>query len=385
MIQIEQYNSLFNIYIYILLVIPVVIISLLGKKSKILNLAISVVMLSLLFRLESIQMREVCVFLICELLLIYIYFLIRKKTDSKWIYYLILLLSILPLAIVKFSAHGKFADVIGFVGISYISFKIWELIIQIYDGRIERLKFLDTLGFLIFAPPFSSGPIMRYDLFIEESSKSIYRKEYFYDYLVPGIKKIILGAFYKFSIAFIINEYILSRYTELSAKGAIAYLYAYTLYLFFDFAGYSLMAVGTSYLMGIKMIDNFNKPFLARNIKEFWERWHISLSTWFNDFLFSRYVLRNMRIGRFKDTKKAARWGYIVTMMTMGIWHGLYLHYILYGLYHGVWLVLTDKWLKTKTFRKVKKMKYYNLISRIITFHIVAFGMLIFSGFLISI
>ena len=78
MIQIEQYNSLFNIYIYILLVIPVVIISLLGKKSKILNLAISVVMLSLLFRLESIQMREVCVFLICELLLIYIYFLIRK-------------------------------------------------------------------------------------------------------------------------------------------------------------------------------------------------------------------------------------------------------------------------------------------------------------------
>lgn len=385
MIQIEQYNSIFSIYIYLLLVLPVVILAFFEKKSKLLNISISLVMLTLLFRPKSLQMKELLLFFIIEILLIYIYFFIRKKTESKRLYYIIFLASIIPLVIVKLAAHSQYADLIGFVGISYISFKIWEVIIQIHDGKIEELKLLDLSGFLVFAPSFSSGPIMRFDLFKGESERKINRTEYFYEYLVPGIKRIVLGAFYKFSVAFLINEYVMSRYTELSLRGAIAYIYAYTLYLFFDFAGYSLMAVGTSYLMGIKMIDNFNKPFLARNIKEFWERWHISLSTWFNDFLFSRFVLNNMRNGRFKDTKKAARWGYIITMMTMGVWHGLYLHYILYGLYHGVWLVITDKWLKTKAFRRVKKMRYYNPISRLITFHIIAFGMLIFSGFLISI
>lgn len=385
MIHIEQYNSIFSIYIYLILVIPAVILAFFEKKSKILNVLISVVMLNLLFRLKTTQINQLLLFFIIEVFLIYVYYFIRKKRDSKWIYYLIFALSVIPLAIVKLAAHSEYADIIGFVGISYISFKIWEVIIQIHDQKIEELKPLDLLGFLIFAPSFSSGPIMRFDLFMKESEKKITRTEYFDEYFIPGLKKIVLGAFYKFSVAFLINEFVMSEYEKLSFKAAGVHLYAYTLYLFFDFAGYSLMAVGTSYLMGIKMPDNFNKPFLARNIKEFWERWHISLSTWFNDFLFSRFVLNNMRNGRFKDTKKAARWGYVITMMTMGIWHGLYLHYILYGLYHGVWLVLTDKWLKTKTFRKVKKMRHYNLISRLITFHIIAFGMLIFSGFLISI
>lgn len=385
MLIVEQYNSLFSLYIYMALVLPIVILSLCGKKSKVLNLFVDIAMLLLLFGLLSLQMWEFVLFLIWELISIYAFYYFRKKCSSEWMYFVIFALSILPLAVVKLCGRTEISSYIGFVGMSYISFKIWELIIEIHDGKIEKLNFLNVLGFLIFAPSFSSGPIGRYPQFIEESEKTVDKNTYVTIYLIPGIKKIILGMFYKFSVAFLINEYVMARYETLSVQAAVVYMYAYTLYLFFDFAGYSMMAVGTGYLMGIKMPDNFNKPFLARNMKEFWERWHISLSTWFNDFLFSRFVLNNVRNGLFKNPKQAARWAYMCTMLVMGFWHGLYLHYILYGFYQGLLLVFTDIWVKSKTYRKVKKMRYYNCVSRFVCFHLIAFGMLIFSGFLIEI
>ncbi len=384
MLQVEQYNSIFNIYIYVLLVLPAIVLALFEKKSKIMNLGISIFMIILLFGPLSLQYWQFTGFMLLETALIYFLFYFRKKSNSELIYFLVFALSIAPLALVKLSGHSELASYIGFTGMSYISFKIWELLMQIHDGRINQLKFIDVMGFLTFAPPFSSGPIGRYQGFLEESEKKLKRETYVTEYLIPGVKKIVLGMFYKFSVAFLINEYVLSRYETFSVKGAIAYMYAYTLYLFFDFAGYSLMAVGTGYLMGIKLPDNFNKPFLSRNMKEFWERWHISLSTWFNDFIFSRFVLNNIRNGLFKNPKVAARWAYMVTMLVMGFWHGFYWHYIIYGLYHGILLVLTDIWIKSKTYRKVKKMKYYDLISRFLCFHLIAFGMLIFSGFLIE-
>ena len=144
-------------------------------------------------------------------------------------------------------------------------------------------------------------------------------------------------------------------------------MYAYTLYLFFDFAGYSNFAIGTGRLLGIKVPENFNKPFLSHHMKEFWDRWHISLSKWFGDYLFSRIVLNTLRGGVFKSKKAAVRCAYMVTMTVMGIWHGFYWHYILYGIYQGIMLVLTDIYLKSKTFRKlhdifidISKNTFYN-------------------------
>ena len=385
MFRVEQYNSIFSIYIYILFLLPIIILALFGKKSKLLNTVISIILILFLFGSLSLQMWEFVAFFVVELLLVYFFFLFRLLCSSELVYYIIFALSVAPLAVIKYYGRTSYASYIGFTGASYISFKIWEILFEIHDGKIEKLNFLNVIGFLTFAPTFSSGPIDRYPSFISEMEKKTDRAEYVSGYLIPGIKKIILGMFYKFSIAFLINTYVMSRYETLSVKGAIAYMYAYTLYLFFDFAGYSLMAVGTGCLMGVKVMDNFNKPFLSRNLKEFWERWHISLSTWFGDFVYSRFVLNNVRNGLFKEPRKAARWASLFTMLVMGFWHGLYWHYILYGLYHGVLLVLTDIWIKSKTFRKVKKLKCYNLVSRIICFHIIAFGMLIFSGFLIAV
>lgn len=383
MLIVEQYSSLFSLYLYGLLVLPAVVLCLLGRKSKWMSCVISTAMIVLLLGPLSLQMWEFAVFLAGEGILLLFFRVFRRRSSSELVYYLVFALSMLPLLFVKAAGKTAYGSVIGFVGVSYVSFKVWELLILIHDGKTERMSVMNMALFLLFGPPFSSGPICRFEAFTAESEKVLPREEYLEDYLVPGIKKLILGVFYKFSFAFLLSEYVLSRYENVSVKGAIAYLYAYTLFLFFDFAGYSLMAVGTGYLLGIKMPDNFNKPFLARNIKEFWERWHISLSTWFNELLFSRFVLNNVRNGLFRSPKTAARWAYLVTMLTMGLWHGFYWHYILYGLYHGVLLILTDIWLKSKVYRKVKKLRGYAWGSRFVCFHLIALGMLLFSGFLL--
>jgi membrane protein involved in D-alanine export len=129
-------------------------------------------------------------------------------------------------------------------------------------------------------------------------------------------------------------------------------MYVYTFYLYFDFAGYSDMAIGTSYLLGIKAPENFNQPFLAKSMKELWERWHMSLSRWFGDYVFSRFVLNVLRSGMVKKQSTAARMGFFVTMTLMGCWHGFTLYYVIYGMYHGLALALTDYYLKTKFYRK---------------------------------
>lgn len=382
MLVIEQYNSLFSIYMYLLMVLPAVILGFLGKKSKILNFLISAVMIVLLMGAGTLQFWEFIAFLIGELVIITCYFFVKKKTNNEIVYTIFFILSIVPLAAIKICGITPIANYVGFVGVSYICFKVWEVLIQIHDEKIENYSFFEMVSFLTFAPALSSGPIARYQSYQDEYKNA---DNYCNDYFIPGIKNIVLGAFYKFSLAFLINEYVISACEDHSFGYTVLYMYAYTFYLFFDFAGYSLLAIGTGRLMGVKLPDNFDKPFLSRHPKEFWERWHMSLSKWFNDFLFSRIVLNGMRKKIFKSPKTASRVAYLCTMLVMGFWHGLFVHYILYGLYHGVLLILTDIWIKSKTFRNVKKMKYYDLVSRFICFHIIAFGMLIFSGHIIPV
>ena len=153
--------------------------------------------------------------------------------------------------------------------------------------------------------------------------------------------------------------------------------------MFFDFAGYSLIAVGTSYIFGVHAPDNFNKPFLSKDMKEFWTRWHISLSRWFGDYIFSRYVLNAMRNKKYKNRATASHVAQMITMTVMGFWHGLTWYYIAYGVYQGLMLVLTDEFTKkSKFYKKHKKEKWFQRLQIFITFNIVCFGMLIFSGFL---
>lgn len=158
-------------------------------------------------------------------------------------------------------------------------------------------------------------------------------------------------------------------------------MYLYSLYLFFDFAGYSNFAIGFSYIMGIKTPENFNLPFMSRNIKDFWNRWHMSLSFWFRDYVYMRFAFMMQKKKWIKNRFTISYLGYLLLFLLMGVWHGLELHYIVYGLYHAL-LIISFDWFerKNKKYSFWKKNKWTHAIAIVITFHFICFGFLIFSG-----
>ena len=141
------------------------------------------------------------------------------------------------------------------------------------------------------------------------------------------------------------------------------------------------MAIGTAYLLGITLPENFSLPFLSVDMKDFWARWHISLSTWLRDYVYTRFVMGSRKEKRFKNRRTASYLGYLLTMLTMGVWHGLSPHYLLYGLYHGLLMCINEALdLHWKPFRKLKQHPVGQVCCVLVTFHLFSLGLLIFSG-----
>ena len=376
-----QYSSLFSLVFFLLSIFPAIWLGLNGKNLRKYGMIASLPVLCLLMGFCSSQFWQFGFCILLDVVLIKLY------NKYKRFYVLVFVLTAFPLFLAKISERisgiiGGY-NIVGFIGISYISFRVWQLLFEAHDGNLGKTSFVELLYFITFFPTITSGPIDRYKRFKLELNLQIPKDEYMKDYLIPGIKKVLRGIVYKFAIAAFIKIYIIDKIPEdINYINTLIYMYAYTLFLFFDFAGYSNFAIGTSYFLGIKTSENFNQPFLAHNMKEFWERWHISLSKWLNDYVFSRFVLSVLRSKKIKSKKIAVRIGYMLTMALMGLWHGFYLFYVLYGVYQGLMLVLTDVYLKSKIFRNFKKHKYYSIISRVVCFHVIAIGMLIFSGYL---
>ena len=139
-------------------------------------------------------------------------------------------------------------------------------------------------------------------------------------------------------------------------------MYAYSLYLFFDFAGYSLFAIAVSYLYGIKTPPNFNQPFKAKNIKDFWNRWHMTLSFWFRDCIYMRSLFYMSRKKLLKSQFAMSNMAFFLNFFIMGIWHGLEVYYIVYGLYHAALFIgygYYERWRKTST--TLAKWIYYSI------------------------
>ena len=158
-------------------------------------------------------------------------------------------------------------------------------------------------------------------------------------------------------------------------------MYGYSLYLYFDFAGYSAFAVGVSYLLGIHTPENFNRPFLAGNIKDFWNRWHISLSTWLRDHVYMRFMLAATKGRWFTGKYTASYLGFFLTFGLMGLWHGIEPYYLLYGLYHGTLLVGHDLFTRWNKPRRVwGNGPLWRATGTLVTFHMVCLGFLLFSG-----
>ena len=312
---------------------------------------------------------------------VYQYFLVflAQRIEAKRLKSLVFL-SILPLVINKVFALTSL-HLLAFIGISYMSFKTIQIMLEISDGLIkEKIDVKDYLQFLLFFPTVSAGPIDRSRRFLKEINEVMPRKEYL-ELAGDGVYRIVLGLLYKVVLSTYVYQMLLALSNTGTVIYSIKYMYLYTLYLFFDFAGYSLMAVGSSNILGIQTPMNFNKPFLSVDIKDFWIRWHITLSTWLRDFVFSRVLMQVIRKKWFKNRLHNATYAYMVNMLVMGFWHGLSVSYIVYGFYHGVLMAGFEVYQKKSNFYKKNKNKnWYKLLSWFVTMNLVMIGFFIFSG-----
>ena len=292
-----------------------------------------------------------------------------------------ILLTLAPLALNRLLPFVSHDSVFGFVGISYVTFRALDVIFSVRDGVVKSLAPGQLFAFLFFFPTVSSGPIDRYRRFGLDWVKTRTRAEFLDDFDF-AVQRIMRGFLYKFIIAAQIDAKLRVPLLKVAGlKGYTAYMYVYTFYLFFDFAGYSAFAVGVSRLMGIKSPENFSLPFLARNIRDFWTRWHISLSFWFRDHIHMRFQLAAMKGKWFKGKHTASYLGLFLTFGLMGVWHGLTLHYIAYGMYHAVLLCGYDVFARwNKTAKMWGDGPWWRALNIGITFHIIALGMLLFSG-----
>ena len=313
--------------------------------------------------------------------IVYQYFLVflAQRIEARWLKPLVFL-SILPLVINKVFALTSL-HLLAFIGISYMSFKTIQIMLEISDGLIkEKISVKDYLQFLLFFPTVSAGPIDRSRRFLKEINEVMPRKEYL-ELAGDGIYRIVLGLLFKVVLSTYVYQILLTLNNTGTVVYSIKYMYLYTLYLFFDFAGYSLMAVGSSNILGIQTPMNFNKPFLSVDIKDFWTRWHITLSTWLRDFVFSRVLMQVIRKKWFKNRLHNATYAYMVNMLVMGFWHGLSVSYIVYGFYHGVLMAGFEVYQKKSNFyKKNKNKKWYKLLSWFVTMNLVMVGFFIFSG-----
>lgn len=277
-------------------------------------------------------------------------------------------------------------DWVTFAGLSYVSFRVIQVYMD-YDSRKPFPVFWDYFNFLVFIPTLLIGPIDRFQRFQQDLDKG-------YDNLNKtqwwsGWEDILLGLLQKFVVAEAINRYWLSGLDGSSPEiGQIVQgIYAYGIYLYFDFAGYSSLAVGLGKMMGIQVPINFSHPYLSHNPQEFWKRWHKSLGDWLRDYFF-RPIYK--WLNGFKGLKPypllKQNIGLFSTFALMGFWNGFKLTYIvsgcvfgLYSLVHNSYVYYSRKKGRDLVFQGVPE-RVVRIVSTIVLVHLAFLAIYIFSG-----
>lgn len=311
-------------------------------------------------------------------------FAVVRMTLAGWLpkkSALLIPLGLLPLAAAKYVPLVAPNFHFGFTGVSYVSFRALDVLWGLTDGALADVGLLDFLIFLFFFPTISSGPIDRFRRFRKEWRIRRTAEEFWRD-IDAGVQLVFRGLLYKFIIAHLVSVHLVGHTRKIPGLlGAVEYAYAYSALLFFDFAGYSAFAIGVSRWFGIHSPQNFDKPFAAQNIRDFWNRWHMSLSFWFRDHVYTRFLITAMKGKWFRKRETAGNLGYFVSFGLMGVWHGITWYYILYGIYHAVLFNIFDgftRWKKKDPRRFIAKP--WNWAAHCLTIHCVIFGFWIFSG-----
>jgi len=367
-------------YLLFLGLLPAVVLGLLGKKLHYYGIFLCAAMLVIVFW-QNGQLAALALFFLWEMALCCLFWRLPKRTRP--LLWAAVILALGPLGLIKLGEVWQPFSLFRLMGASYMSFRAVQVLLDIYDERLQKLRPVALGYFLLFFPAVSSGPIDRYRRFLSDLDRPPDR-EHYRTLLAQGIWKLAGGCVSAVVISGFIQQYWLAALPASGFGATLSYMYGYTFYLFFNFAGYSSMAIGTGYLLGIQMPENFNQPFLSVDMKDFWSRWHISLSTWLRDYLYSRFVMKSLKQKRFSNPRTASYLGYVLNMMAMGAWHGLQPQYLLYGVYHSALMCLNEVLdLHCKSFRSFKTHGAGQVVCVLVTFHLFSFGLLIFSGRLI--
>jgi D-alanyl-lipoteichoic acid acyltransferase DltB (MBOAT superfamily) len=225
-----------------------------------------------------------------------------------------------------------------FLGLSYLTFRLCHLVQEVRNDVVEMPTLSEYLSFSFFVPTLSLGPISPYSKYIA-SYRSPNRDR---TQVNRSLLRILVGLTKFLFLSTLLSQYtysglLLDGHPHLKIDLVIA-LFSYTLYLYCNFSGFCDMVIGVSGLLGIEVMENFNVPFLARNLQEFWNRWHISLSTWLRDMMFTPMVKVLIRIFGPGSANNIIAFSICVVFVVIGIWHGVGVNFALFGLFHGVGL-----------------------------------------------
>jgi len=395
--NITPYSSPHYFIYLLLLLLPIMIGLWFGKRFRIYDFfATVVILITAFFGGNMKQGISLIFYILFEMLVVFTYRAYRKKYNNFWVFTSFVILAIIPLVFVKIDPllNNATISLFGFMGISYLTFKAVEIIMESRDGAIKELKPFEFVRFLLFFPTITSGPIDRFKRFQKDVLNVPSREEYI-KLLHSGVNKLMQGLLYKFIIGYFFGTLLLPKIEILTLSyrnqtplgiswALVAYMYVYSMYLFFDFAGYSLFAVSISNFMGIKTPMNFRAPFKSKNIKDFWNRWHITLSYWFRDFIYMRLMFTIIKHKWMKNRVHIANFGYVTLFLIMGFWHGETWYYIVYGIFHAIAMITNDAWLRfKKRHRKsIPSNKFTQAFAIFLTFNVVCFSFMIFSGIL---
>lgn len=255
----------------------------------------------------------------------------------------IAILSISMVVLIGTLAIVKYTDVfMAVIGISFFTFQAVSYVIDVYRKDIEIEKnFIVYALYVSFFPQLVSGPITK-----AKDQMSRYKKDRIFDLIVveKSLVVAIYGCFLKMVVADRIGIFVDSVYANVNETGRMSIILAVLLYsvqIYCDFAGYSLMAIGIGRSFGIELPVNFKQPYLAKNIGDFWKRWHITLTSWFRDYLY--FPLGGNRRGQLRTYINI-----IIVFVISGIWHGSGITFVAWGLLHGIFQVIERAFIKTK-------------------------------------
>lgn len=289
------------------------------------------------------------ILMLVEILVAYFGALLIDKYKSKEIFLITIIIHIGLLCVFKytdlfigtinsiFKTNISFLNIALPIGISFYTFQILSYVIDVYRGKVKVQKnILKLATYVSLFPQLIAGPIVRYETICDELDNRDETIEKF----SLGIRRFIIGLAKKVLIANMLGE-LCTKFSLVDERSVLFYwifAISYMLQVYFDFSAYSDMAIGLGKMFGFTFLENFNYPFISKSITEFWRRWHISLSSWFKDYV---YIPLG---GSRKGTLKLVRNILIVWFLT-GIWHGAAYNFIIWGLFIGVFLVIEKLWL----------------------------------------